>query len=455
MENILCGAALLIRCCFGRGYVGLVNAVFLAEKGHEVLCVDVRQEIVDKINRAMPTIHEPGLEELLKKNIGKRLQATTALKAAVLASDISFICVGTPSGEDGNIDLTYVKQVSGELAIAIREKTARHTVVVKSTVVPGTAMDVVTKTLEAVGLRFPGAFGIASNPEFLREGDAVHDFMNPDRIIIGAEDELTKKVLAAVYEGKFNAPLVFTNTRTAEMIKYANNALLATLISFSNEMANLCETVPGVDVDDVLKAVTMDGRINPKDKKGNFIDPQVITYLRAGCGYGGSCFPKDIAAIMNFARKNKHIPLLLDSVTKINKERPELIVRRLKKAKGSLNGKVVAVLGTAFKPDTDDIRESPAIALIELLLEEGAAVRITDPQAMENTEKIFGDKITYYKQPKEALTDSDIAILITKWKDFASLTPEDFKSLMKTPVLFDGRRLYDKKKYSTPVSSCG
>lgn len=438
----------------GTGYVGLVTGVCLAEKGHDIVCVDVQQEIVNKINKAEPTIHEPGLEDLLKKNAGKRLKATTDLKKAVIATDISFICVGTPSAEDGSIDLKYIKQVAEEIAKIIREKGSRHTVVVKSTVVPGTALDVVAKTMEATGLRFPGLCGIASNPEFLREGNAVYDFMNPDRIVIGAEHELTQRVVAAVYEGKFNAPLVFTNTRTAEMIKYTNNSLLATLISFSNEIANVCESVPGVDVDDVLKAVTMDERINPKNKKGEFINPQVITYLRAGAGYGGSCFPKDVAAIVDFAKKNKSNPNLLQDVIRINKERPKMIVKRLK-AKAELKDKTIAVLGTAFKPDTDDIRESPAIPLIELLLQEGAKIRVIDPQALENTKQVFGEKITYFDDAKKALQDADIAILITKWKDFASLTPEDFKSLMKTPIIFDGRRMYDKKKYSEGMEYLG
>ena len=437
----------------GTGYVGLVSGACFAEKGHDVVCVDLRQDVVDKINKGIPTIHEPGLKELLEKNVGKRLRATADISEAVLGSEISFLCVGTPSSADGSIDLRYIIQASRDIGTAMAKKKTRHVVVVKSTVVPGTAMDVVARSVaEASGRKQPEGFGIGSNPEFLREGNAVMDSLEPDRIVIGAEDEETRKIITAVYE-RFKGALVQTNTRTAEMIKYANNSLLSTLISFSNEIADICECVPGVDADDVLKAVTLDGRINPRKPDGALVNPHIISYLRAGCGYGGSCFPKDVDALKSFSRSKGNIPALLDSVTSINKGRAGRIIARLK-ALGSLKGKKVAVLGTAFKPDTDDIRESPAISLIELLLKEGASVAAADPEALENTRKVFGDRIAYEK-PQEALRGAGIALLVTKWKEFSELSPADFRKLMKEPVLFDGRRFYEKKRYSEGINYHG
>jgi UDPglucose 6-dehydrogenase len=439
----------------GTGYVGLVSGACFAEKGHDVICVDIRQDIVDRINKGIPTIHEPGLGELLKNNVGRRLRATTSIAEAVHGSDISFLCVGTPSREDGGIDLGHIEKASRDIGSAIRDKEGRHVVVVKSTVVPGSCMDVVARAVsESSGKMFPAGFGVCSNPEFLREGNAVPDSMDPDRIVIGAEDEESRRLLSSVYEGRFSGALIQTNTRTAEMIKYANNSLLSTLISFSNEISDICEKVEGVDSVAVLEAVTMDGRINPRKADGSLSNPQIISYLRPGCGYGGSCFPKDVAALISFAREKGHEPALLESVTAINRKRPALVIERLKAAKGSLRGLKIAVLGTAFKPDTDDIRESPALRLIGLLLEEGAKVHATDPQALGNTKRIFGDRISYSEEPRDALKGADAAVLVTKWRAFASIKPEEFASLMKEPLIFDGRRLYGKD-YSSRLRYMG
>ncbi len=440
----------------GTGYVGLVSGACFAEKGHDVTCVDVRVDVVEKLNKGIPTIHEPGLGELLSRHAGKRLRATDSIAAAVAESDISFLCVGTPPKEDGSIDLKYIIQASRDIGAAIRGKKTRHVVVVKSTVVPGTAMEIVAKNVaEGSGKSAPGGFGVGSNPEFLREGNAVADSLEPDRIVIGAEDEETRKAVTAVYEGRFGGILVQTNTRTAEMIKYANNSLLSTLISFSNEVADICESVPGVDADEVLKAVTLDGRINPRRPDGSPTNPQIISYLRAGCGYGGSWFPKDVDALKGFARARGNEPALLHAVTSINRGRAGRIISRLKAAGGRLQGKRVAILGTAFKPDTDDIRESPALGIIELLLKEGASVAATDPEALGNTKKAFGERISYHEDPREALRGAEIAILVTRWKTFADLPPEDFRKLMKTPFIFDGRRMYDRKRYSAGIQYHG
>ncbi|HSB47817.1 MAG TPA: UDP-glucose/GDP-mannose dehydrogenase family protein [Candidatus Bilamarchaeum sp.] len=440
----------------GTGYVGLVTAACFAEKGHEVACVDLREDVVRKINSGIPTIHEPGLAELLARNSGKRLRATTSVVEAVSGTDISFICVGTPSHPDGSIDTSQVEKASRDIGAALKSKPGRHVVVVKSTVVPGTAAGIVLKALsESSGKSHPSGFGIASNPEFLREGSAVRDSMEPDRIVIGAEDEETRKAVAAVYEGMFGGKIISVNTRTAEMIKYANNSLLATLISFSNEIGDICESIEGVDAEEVLRAVTLDSRINPRRPDGSPLDPQIIGYLRAGCGYGGSCFPKDVSALISFSKKTGDEAALLSEVRRINSLRPGKIIERLKAAAGPLKGKKAAVLGTAFKQDTDDVRESPAVPLIRLLLAEGARVTATDPAALENTRRVFGDMISYADEPRDALKGAHMALVLTKWNDFSGIGPEEFRSLMAKPVLFDGRRIYDRKKYSEGIAYIG
>ncbi len=438
----------------GTGYVGLVTGACFAEKGHNVVCVDMRKEIVDKINKNMPTIHEPGLKELMDKS-KDRLHATTDLTAAIMDTEISFICVGTPMNKKGGIDLSQIIDVSKSIGKALKAKNAWHMVVVKSTVVPGTTINIVAKNIaDESKLRFPEGFGIGFNPEFLREGNAVVDSLSPDRIVLGTEDDKSLKKLKLLYGDKFEAQLVLTNTRTAEMVKYVNNSLLSTLISFSNEIANICEAVPGVDADEVLQIVTMDSRINPRHE-GKLTNPQIITYLRGGCGFGGSCFPKDLKAITEYANKNGADAKLLTEVDNINRQRALTIMTRIEKRIKRFDGKTVTLLGAAFKPDTDDIRESPALHFIELLLKRNAKINITDPEALNNTKRLYGRKLRYFDDPRKALKGADLAILVTRWKVFAEIKPQEFSSLMRTPLLFDGRRMYDKKAYSDHLEYMG
>jgi UDPglucose 6-dehydrogenase len=412
----------------GTGYVGLITGACFAELGNDVVCVDVIKEKVDKINNGEAPIYEEGLDGLLKKNVGKKLRATTDLKSAVLNTDVTFVAVGTPDAPDGGIDLRYVKSAAEEIGKALAGK-GWHTVVVKSTVVPGTTDSIVLPILEKKsGKKAGGGFGLCMNPEFLREGKAIDDFMKPDRIVIGQLNEKSGKALVELYKG-FECEKLVTDLRTAEMIKYASNAFLATKISFINEIANICEKV-GTDVVDVAKGVGLDRRISPH-------------FLQAGVGYGGSCFPKDVKAIAEMGKREGYEPILLESVVELNKRQALRAVEILKEKVGDLEGKRVAILGLAFKPGTDDIREAPSIGIIKRLLEEGADVVAYDPIAIENTKKVFKD-IGYAKDVKDCLKDADACIIVTDWPEF-KVDPSVFVKHMKTPVVIDGRRILNPK----------
>ncbi|MCW2279261.1 UDP-glucose dehydrogenase family protein [Heliophilum fasciatum] len=429
----------------GTGYVGLVSGVCLAARGHQVTCIDKRTEIIDQINRQETPIFEPGLEELLKEVIAKgTFIASTDLRSAVMNTDISLIAVGTPFG-NGKIDLTYIENSAREIGEILKEKAQYHVVCVKSTVVPTTTDTLVRQVLEASSGKRAGEFGLAMNPEFLREGKAVEDFMYPDRIVLGAYDQQSFEVMKKVYDGIFDAPIIKVNLRTAEMIKYTANALLATLISYSNEIALICENVGSVDVKDVLEGVTLDKRFNPVI--GNqLINPEMISYLRAGCGFGGSCFPKDVKALASFSEDLGYAPRMIQTTLDINETQPVRIVERLEATLGTLANKKIALLGLAFKPDTDDIRESPSLIIIRELLNRQAQVYAVDPIAIENTKKVVGENgmLLYADDYQQALQDADAVILVTSWADFAKIAPDEFVKLMKTPVVADGRRIFDK-----------
>jgi UDPglucose 6-dehydrogenase/GDP-mannose 6-dehydrogenase len=424
----------------GTGYVGLVSGVCLAAKGHDVTCVDLSQQRVDQINAMIPPIHEDGLPELLSEVVGSgRLRATTDLRAAVLGTDLSLVAVGTPYVGD-QIDLRYVRAVASQIGEVLREKAGYHVVVVKSTVVPGTTEEVVLPLLEeASGKRAGTDFGVGMNPEFLREGAAVRDFMEPDRIVLGGIDERSIAALAEVYAPFPGTEQVATTPRTAEMIKYTANSLLATLISFSNEIANLCSAVGGIDVVEVMRGVHLDHRLNPILADGSRANPVALTYLEAGCGFGGSCFPKDVKALIAHGRSHGHPPAILDAAIAVNEDQPARMVELLRRHLPDLDGRAVTVLGAAFKPNTDDVRESPALRVVEDLLAAGAAVTVHDPIALENFRPAFGDKIAYESDLDAALAGAEAVLLVTSWPQYrdlpARLGPD-------RAVVVDGRRIF-------------
>lgn len=427
----------------GTGYVGLVTGACLAEKGHEVTCVDINPERVAALNRAESPIFEAGLEELLRKHVGKGLSATTDLNAAVLGTDLTLIAVGTPfNGKE--IDLTFVLGATKQIGAALKQKNAYHVVVVKSTVVPGTTDQHVLPALEASSGRKAGKdFGVGMNPEFLSEGEAVNDFLFPDRIVLGGIDARATDVLEEVYK-PFGpeVPRLRTNTRTAEMIKYASNSLLATLISFSNELANLGSALGGIDTVEVMRGVHLSMYFRSRNKEGL---PPITSFLKAGCGFGGSCLPKDVSALIAHGHKAATSMRMLESVIRINEEQPKRTVALLRKHWASLKGVRVAVLGLSFKPETSDVRESPAFPIMRELLDSGAVVKAYDPVAKHEAQKAFPDvKVNYCDTLDAALTEVDAVVVVTPWKEFKDVPARLASSQPKT-VFVDGRRAYDKQ----------
>ncbi len=402
----------------GAGYVGIVTGIGFAEIGHEVIFVDIDNEKVDLINSGKPPLYERGLEELMREN-KKKYCATQDISEAVKHSEITFVCVSTPSKDDGSIDLSYVKSAAQEIGKALSSKKDYHIVVVKSTVVPGTTEEVVKPIIEKEsGKEAFKDFGLAMNPEFLREGNAVHDFFSPDRIVIGVRDEKTRTILEKLYE-PFNCPKLITDIKTAEMIKYASNAFLATKISFANEIGNICKKL-GIDVYKVFEGVGLDHRINP-------------SFFRAGIGFGGSCFPKDVKALIRKAEELGEDPKILKAVIEVNERQPLKMIELLKKHIPNLRGKKIGVLGLAFKPDTDDVRESRAIPIVRALLEEGAKIIAYDPKAMKNFRRIF-PQVKYASSAEDVITKSDAVLIATEWKEFEEL---DYNG----KIVIDGRRI--------------
>jgi UDPglucose 6-dehydrogenase len=412
----------------GSGYVGTVTAACFAEIGHEVVCVDIDRKKTDQINSGIPPIYEEGLENLLQKYAGKRLIATSDYEFAIGETDVSFICVGTPSAEDGGIDLSIVHKAAASIGAVLAKRKEYHVVVVKSTVVPETTEKFVLPVLEKESGKKAGKdFGVAMNPEFLREGKAVHDFMHPDKIVVGAIDKRSGELVAELYRD-FECEITHTNPSTAEMIKYANNSLLATKISFANEIGNICKKL-GIDTYEVMKAVGKDFRISP-------------LFLNSGVGFGGSCFPKDVKALIGKAKTIGYSPILLESVIAVNEKQPLQMVEILRRKIGELSGKKIAVLGLAFKNDTDDVRESRAVHVIAELLRLGAKVTAYDPMAIENMKSIF-PTIEYVPKAEDALKDADACLVMTEWDEFRQLDSE-FKN-MKEKIVIDGRRVIKAK----------
>jgi UDPglucose 6-dehydrogenase len=416
----------------GTGYVGLSTGVGFAVRGNNVICVDIDGQKVGQINKGISPIYEPLLDDYLKRVLQeKKLIATTDLKEAISKTTVSFISVGTPPRNDGSMDLKYVSEVSRQIGEALKKK-GYHVVVVKSTVVPGTTEDIVLKNLEKFSGKKTGkGFGLCMNPEFLREGKAMEDFLKPDRIVIGESDGKAGDVVERLYKN-FSAPVLRTSIKTAEMIKYASNAFLATKISYVNEMGNICKRL-GIDVNEVMKGVGMDNRISPH-------------FLNAGCGYGGSCFPKDVEALVHRAKELGYEPQLLEEVQELNKRQKLRLVEQLEKKIGGVKNKTVCVLGLAFKPDSDDIREASSIAIISRLLEKGAKIRAYDPKASGHMKKLF-PQIEYAKSAQDAIAGSDACLVVTDWNEFKRLSDEDF-SKMRNKVILEGRKILDRGRVS-------
>ena len=427
----------------GVGYVGLVTGACFAEKGHDVVCIDVDAKKVDAINGGQSPIFEPGLEELLKANVGKRLRATLDARAAILESEMTMIAVGTPF--DGNrIDLAYVTESARTIGKVLREKDAYHVVVVKSTVVPGTTDRVVRPILEEASGKPAGAgFGLGMNPEFLTEGEAVGDFMVPDRVVCGGIDRRTQDALAEIYTPFPGGERLRTSNAAAEMIKYASNALLATLISFSNEFANLSSELGGIDAAEVMRGLHASRYLTSLLPNGSEAVAPITSFLMGGCGFGGSCLPKDVSALIAHGR-TVGVPMnLLQAVLDINKTQHEKIFQLLGKHFPSLAGRKVSVLGLAFRPDTNDMRESPAIPIVRRLLKDGAVVSAYDPAAADEGRHVFGDSITIVPSLEAALRDAEAVVLVTRWAEFRKV-PELLKASGSRAVVVDGRRLLDK-----------
>jgi UDPglucose 6-dehydrogenase len=426
----------------GSGYVGLVSGVCFAELGHEVTCVDRDPGKVAAIERGEPPIHERGLEPLLRRHLGTRFRASDDLASAVLASDLTMIAVGTPFG-DGQIDLGQVREAAREIGSALRRASRYHVVVVKSTVVPGTTDSVVGPLLEeASGKRIGPELGLGMNPEFLTEGQAVEDFLHPDRLVLGAADAGSLEALEALYARWAEVPVIRTNCRTAEMIKYASNALLATSISFANEVANLCGALGGVDAIDVMAGVHASAYLTMRRGQERLRAP-LASFLLPGCGFGGSCLPKDVHALAAQGRAAGVPMRLLESVLTINEEQPSQVIGLLERHLPTLAQARIGVLGLAFKPDTDDLRESPGLKVIRLLLERGARVIAHDPVAMPAARRQLGDLVAFAGTLESCLEAVDAVVLVTRWDEYERV-PALLRALPVPPLLVDGRRQLDR-----------
>ena len=412
----------------GSGYVGLVVGGCLAETGNAVVCADVDQAKIDGLRNNVLPIYEPGLDDYVERNQKQgRLSFTTDIGEAIASADVVFIAVGTPPDEDGSADLRHVLSVAEQIG---RHMTRELVVVTKSTVPVGTA----AKVSAAVNRHAQLPFHMCSNPEFLKEGAAIDDFMKPDRVVIGVESDHARSVMAELYAPfvRTGKPILFMDLPSAEMTKYAANAMLATRISFMNEIANLCEVV-GADVDQVRKGIGSDTRIGP-------------AFLFPGPGYGGSCFPKDVKALVRTARACDVALRVLDAVEHANDEQKHVLFKKVEACLGSVKGKRVALWGLAFKPNTDDMREAPALVLIEELLGAGAEVVAHDPVAMHETERRIGRTITYAESSYAALADADALIVVTDWNEYRHPDFERIRTTLRTPIVVDGRNLYDAAK---------
>src|SRR5712664_678605 len=420
------------------GYVGLCTAATFASRGIRTIGIDIDEERIDKIRKGSAPIHEPQLDGMLNKAVKDKLLDATTDITYVADTDTTFLTVGTPSRKDGSIDLRFLKQAVIDLGDSLWKKGGYHLVVVKSTVVPGTTSNIVQPILEnhsetKLGL----SLGLCANPEFLKEGTAINDALHPDKIVIGSSDKKSAAKLTKLYKTFYRGDLpqvIVTSPESAELVKYASNAFLATKISFINTIANIAQQTPGVDVGTVAKAIGLDPRIGE-------------LFLKAGPGYGGSCFHKDIQALIDYSNKNGYDPVLFRATEETNEKQATRVVDMAERLLGSLSDKKVAVLGLAFKKDTDDIREAASIRVIYQLRKKGAQVIAYDPVAIPNAKKALSDQIVYADNPRSTLKGTDCAVIMTEWDQFRKLKPQDFQALMKTPNVVDGRRIYDPDKF--------
>ena len=417
----------------GTGYVGLVSGTCFAEMGAHVTCVDVDAEKINKLRNGIMPIYEPGLEELVKRNVSfERLKFTTDLTEVLDDVEVVFSAVGTPPDEDGSADLKYVLAVARQFGQNINKYTI---LVTKSTVPVGTAKKVKTaiqEELDKRGVDIP--FDVASNPEFLKEGAAIKDFMSPDRVVVGTESEKAKEVMTRLYRPLMlqNFRVIFMDIPSAEMTKYAANAMLATRISFMNDIANLCERV-GANVDSVRKGIGTDTRIGSK-------------FLYAGCGYGGSCFPKDVKALMHTGIDNDYHMEVIEAVERVNEKQKSIVYDKIIKAVGTVSGKTIAIIGLAFKPETDDMREAPALVVIDKLLRDGATIRVFDPVAMDECKRRIGDTVTYCINMYDAADGADVFALMTEWRQFRMPSWNVIKKVMAGNTIVDGRNIYEREE---------
>jgi UDPglucose 6-dehydrogenase/GDP-mannose 6-dehydrogenase len=431
-------------CVVGAGHVGLVTAVCLAERGHDVLCVDADAEKVAAVNAGVATFHEPGLDELLRRNSAERLRATNDLRTAVQETDISLVAVPVPFERGVDKSLESLREVCTTIAEELRDRNGFHAVVVRSTTLPGTTSNLVAPLLAEGSGRTAGVdFGVGMNPEFLTEGTALNDFMKPDRLVLGAADPKTLDLLERLYSG-FPGQRIRTNPTTAELIKLTSNALLATMISFSNELADLAEELGDVDIVDVMRGVHGSRYLTMPGDAGEQLTAPLTSYLEAGCGFGGSCLPKDVAGLTEFGGSVGKPMRLLEAVTAINRARGARLVDLLEHRLGTLAGARVTVLGLAFKPHTDDVRESPAFAVIDRLVSRGATVRVHDPIAQQSFLDLLAvPEVTGTRTLEEAVSTTDAIVIVTRWEDFERV-PELLTRSDDPPLVVDGRRMLDR-----------
>jgi UDPglucose 6-dehydrogenase len=432
----------------GAGYVGLVTGACFAEQGHDVVCADLDRTKVDLITAGATPIYEPGLEELLARNAGVKLRATTDVAEAVTNSDVTLIAVGTPS-DNGRIDLGAVVSATRAIGSALAGKPGYHVVAVKSTVVPGTTDEVVLPLLEeSSGKRAGAEFGVGVNPEFLTEGQAVADFMGSDRLVLGGIDDRTHAALEELYQGfAGSVPRLRTATRTAEMIKYTSNALLATMISFANEVGNLCAAVGDVDVAEVMKGVHLSHYLSPFAPDGVRVRAPITAFLEAGCGFGGSCLPKDVRALIAEGERREQPMRVLRAVIETNDEQPEKLVQMVESAVDNLQDRHVTVLGLAFKPDTDDVRETPTVPIVQRLVARGARVTIHDPVVRSLPEQLGGLDVALSSDLEGALRDAQAVVLVTRWNQYREV-PALLAAVNPSVPFIDGRRMLERESIS-------
>jgi len=421
------------------GYVGLCTAATFASRGIRTIGIDIDQARVEQIRKGKAPLHEPQLDTMLKNAVKKKLLDATSEISVAADTETTFLAVGTPGQQDGSIDLSYIKNATEDLGSVLREKPGYHLIVVKSTVVPGTTNGVVKRFLEQSSRKTIGAgLGLCANPEFLKEGTAINDALHPDKIVIGSNDKKSADELTRLYRHFYGSklpPVILTSPEAAELVKYASNAFLATKVSFINTIANIAQQIPGVDVGTIAEAIGLDPRIGG-------------LFLKSGPGYGGSCFHKDLQALINYSQNRNYDPVLFRATEETNEQQANRVVGMAENLLGSLSSKRVAVLGLAFKKDTDDIREAASIRVINQLKKKGARVVAYDPMAIPNTKKTLSDQIDYAENAHSALKGADCAIIMTEWDQFRQLVPKDFQTHMTAPNIVDARRILDPKQFA-------